>query len=74
MKNVTLSADARLIDCAREKARAQHSTLNEEFRRWLNQYVGQDSRVEDALAVIRRIQSYADTGGRRFTRGEMNER
>ena len=35
MKNITLSADERLIETARERARAEHSTLNDQFRLWL---------------------------------------
>ena len=35
MRNITLSADEKLIEAAREKARARYTTLNEEFRRWL---------------------------------------
>ncbi len=33
MKNVTLSADEHLIESARERARAEHTTLAEQFRR-----------------------------------------
>lgn len=74
MKNITLSADEKLIEAAREKARAERTTLNEKFRGWLEEYTGRDRDVEEAMALLRRIQSYADTGGRKFTRDEMNER
>jgi hypothetical protein len=37
MKNVTLSADADLIEQARLVARTQHKTLNAVFREWLQQ-------------------------------------
>ena len=39
MKNITLSADEKLIQTARERARAEHTTLNELFRNWLKDYV-----------------------------------
>jgi hypothetical protein len=74
MKNITLSADEHLIESARERARAQHTTLNEEFRRWLEGYVARESQVSEAMEVIKRIQSYARTGGQHFTRDELNER
>ncbi len=74
MKNITLSADDKLIEAAREKARAEHTTLNEKFRGWLEEYTRNDAEVQAAMDVIRRIQAYADTGGRKFTRDEMNER
>ncbi|MBI2766946.1 MAG: hypothetical protein HYX53_13680 [Chloroflexi bacterium] len=74
MKNITLSADDALIEAARARARAEHSTLNEQFRRWLTDYTRRRHVADEGMAVIRRIQQYADTGGRKFTRDEMNER
>lgn len=74
MKNITLSADERLIEAARERARSEHTTLNEQFRRWLESYVRQESQVERAFAAIDSVLSYTGTGGRKFTRDEMNER
>lgn len=74
VKNITLSADEKLIEAARAKARASKRTLNEEFRRWLAQYAAGEDRAVEALAVMERIASYAGTGGRRFTRDEMHER
>ena len=37
MKNITLSAEAALIEQARLVAQAQHKTLNAAFREWLEQ-------------------------------------
>ena len=74
MRNITLSADERLIDAARERARAEHTTLNELFRRWLSDYTQRQAQAERALAVADRIASYASSGGRKFSRDEMNER
>jgi len=74
MKNVTLSADEKLIEAARARAREEHSTLNAEFRRWLADYARREQRAEEAMAVIRRLRGRVRTGGRRFTRDEMNER
>ncbi|MFP4113144.1 MAG: hypothetical protein ACOCY8_01090 [Spirochaetota bacterium] len=74
MKNITLSADERLIEAARKKARAANRTLNEEFRRWLEMYTGGDDRAAEAEAVMEQISAYTGTGGRKFSRGEMNER
>ena len=74
VKNITLSADERLIEAAREKARESNRTLNEEFRRWLEAYTGGEDRAAEAEAVMEQIVAYAGTGGRRFSRDEMNER
>ena len=73
MKNITLSADEKLIEAARERARAEHTTLNEQFRGWLAQYARQKQRAVEALAVVKELQGYVRTGGRKFTRDEMNE-
>jgi len=47
LKNITLSAEEQLIYRAREKARREHSTLNETFRRWLKQYVNTVNVLRD---------------------------
>lgn len=74
MKNVTFSADERLIEGARERARSEHTTLNEAFRRWLESYVRREERSEAAMRVIADLRARVRTGGRRFTRDEMHER
>ena len=74
MTNITFTADEALIKAAREQARARNTSLNSEFRRWLESYARWEEQAQQAIATIERIQSYARTGGRRFTREEMNER
>ncbi len=74
MKNITLSADERLIEAARERARAEHTTLNEQFRLWLADYARREQQAEKAMAVVRELRGKVRTGGRKFTREEMNER
>ena len=74
MRRITFSGDAELVDAARERARAEHTTLNELFRRWLADYAERKEQTERAMAVIMDIQRYASSGGRKFTRDEMNER
>ena len=74
MKNITLSADEGLIEAARERARAEHTTLNEQFRLWLAEYARREQQAEMAMATIRELRRQVRTGGRKFTREEMNER
>jgi hypothetical protein len=74
VKNITLSADERLIEAAREQARAEHTTLNAAFRVWLEQYARPQCGSDDVKAVIRELQADVRTGGRRFTREQMNDR
>ena len=74
MKNITLSADEALIEAARKRAAKENTTLNEQFRQWLADYVGRERQAERAMQTIREIQGTISTGGRKFTRDEMNER
>lgn len=73
MKNITLSADEHLIEAARERARAEHTTLNKEFRRWLAEYGRRDERMRHFDEVIAELQGKVRIG-RKLTRDEMNER
>ena len=73
MKNITLSADDSLIERARQTARAQHKTLNQAFREWLEQYAHPEpDRAAEYEALMKRL-SYVKAG-RQFTREEMNGR
>jgi hypothetical protein len=73
MKNITLSADEALIEAARERARLEHTTLNAQFRRWLEDYARRKQQAERAMAVIERLRGKLRVG-RKLTRDEMNER
>ena len=74
MKNITFSADENLIEAARRQAVSEHTTLNQKFRLWLESYVRHEQRATEAMRVIRELQGSITTGGRRFSRDEMNER
>ena len=73
-KNITLRADDHLIEAARARARSEQTTLNEQFRRWLADYVRQEQQTDSAMALIEELRGQVRTGGRKFTRDEMNER
>ena len=73
MKNITLSADEELIEAARAQARADKTTLNEQFRLWLVQYA-RKQHVLRFRELMDDLQAKVSTGGRKFTRDEMNER
>lgn len=74
MKNITLSADENLIEAARERARAENTTLNEQFRLWLADYARQRERMQRYHELMADLRGKLRTGGRKFTRDEMNER
>lgn len=46
MKTIAFSADEQFIEAACEQAAADHSTLNDQFRLWLEQYVQHGQRIE----------------------------
>lgn len=72
MKNITLSADERLIAEAREEARRRHTTLNALFREWLADLARRDERRERISRLMEDAGNYKAGGP--FTRDEMNER
>jgi hypothetical protein len=73
MKNITFSADETLIEAARERARAERTTLNEEFRNWLAEYAQHYPRLQRYDAVVAELRGKVRVG-RKLTRDEMNER
>lgn len=72
MKNVTLSAEDKLIEEARKQAAAEGTTLNNLFREWLQQYAAREQAVAEYRALMKRLHYVRP--GRKFTREEMNER
>lgn len=72
MKNVTFSANEKVIELAREEARARKTTLNALFRDWLEDLAQREQRRERVDAVFEEMAEY--NAGGHFTREEMNER
>lgn len=72
LKNVTLSAEERLLHEAREKAGQERKSLNALFREWLTRYVGGGHGPRDYERLMQRLKHGAC--GRRFTRDEANAR
>ena len=72
MKNITLSADERLIALARKKALSRHLSLNDEFRAWLSSYIAESAgdggygTVMESLGTIE--------AGASFSRDQANDR
>jgi hypothetical protein len=71
-KNITLSADPKLIEASRARAKREKTTLNELFRAWLARYANPQN-AESAYNELMENLSYAEAG-RKFSREEMNER
>ena len=73
VKNITFSAEETLIQQAREVAQRHKTTLNQAFRLWLESYARQQD-VERFNQLLDHLQGRLHSGGRRFSREEMNER
>lgn len=72
LKNITLSAEERLIETARRRAQKESKTLNALFREWLARYVSQkrtSSQYHELMHSLQRANA-----GRHFSREELNER
>ena len=72
IQNITLTADKRLLDAARERAHRQRTSLNVVFRRWLEGYVAEEAAREGYEALMGRL-SGVQSGGP-CTREDANER
>lgn len=72
LKNITLSADEKLIEAARKKAKINDTTLNDLFRQWLAGY-SRENNLIDKLDIFLSKTEYVSSG-RSFSRDELNER
>jgi hypothetical protein len=72
LKNITLTADETLIEKARQRAAEENSTLNAEFRLWLEKYAHRSQNTAAFLQLMSRLE-YVEAGGS-FSRDELNER
>ncbi len=70
MKNITFSADERLIEEAREEARRRKTTLNVLFRDWLAELAARDERKRKIDKLMDEMNQY--NAGGPYTRDEMN--
>ncbi len=72
IKNITLSAEEKLIKKARLRAQKENRSLNEIFREWLARYVSQDESSNNYKEIMAGL-SYVKPGGK-FSRDDLNER
>ena len=72
MKNITFSADESLIQKARDKAEQENSTLNNKFRKWLQEYVTWDVKEDHIKNILSKVSN--STSGKSFLRDELNQR
>jgi hypothetical protein len=72
VKNITLSADERLVEQARAVARRRSTTLNQLFREWLAEITAERARKDRYDDLMDRL-GHARSGGR-FSRDDLNAR
>jgi hypothetical protein len=72
LKNITLSAEERMIAQARQRAQRERKTLNAAFREWLAAYVGKGAAPNRYRELTRKLK-HVSAGGK-FSRAELNER
>ena len=70
MKNITFSADERLIEEAREEARRRKTTLNALFRDWLADLAEREERKHQIDKLMEEMSQY--NAGGPYSRDEMN--
>lgn len=62
-----------MIEAARERARSEGTTLNEQFRRWLAAYAQTQERKQRYDVVMNELRSQLKVG-RKPSRESINER
>ena len=75
-RNITLNADDNAIDMARALMKAEGTSLNEQFKLWLDAYIAEHRRkqqVEEAIKTLAMMRGSIKLN-HKLTREEMNER
>lgn len=73
-KHFTISVADELIASAQSCAREEGTTVDDLINRLLTDYIERRQRVDAAMQAIAHLRVRIDTGGRKLTREEMNER
>jgi len=72
--DITIRIHDKYLEAVERRAKAEHTNVQDLIQRWLFDYAGYQVYREVALEVIDRLRGRFGTGGRKFTRDEMNER
>mgnify|MGYP003471677457 CR=1 FL=1 len=73
MRDIIFSAEEALIEAARQRARRDHTTLNEAFRGWLAEYARPRERMQRYDEVMSSLRGGLKVG-RKLTRETRNGR
>jgi hypothetical protein len=74
MRTITLSAEDALIEAAEKRARAENTTLDEAFQKWLAEYGERAERVRATMKSLDEARNYASSEERaEAARAEIHE-
>jgi hypothetical protein len=75
-RNITLNADEEAIDTARALMKAEGTSLNEQFKLWLDAYIAEHRRKQQVEAALKTLEMMRGSIklDHKLTREEMNER
>jgi hypothetical protein len=71
LKNITLSAEDKLVEAARERAQQERTTLNNVFREWLARYAAKDAGADRYRQLMQKLKHVS--AGRKFSRDQLND-
>jgi len=75
-RNITLNADEEAIETARALMKAEGTSLNEQFKLWLDAYIAEHRRKQQVEAALKTLEMMRGSIklDHKLTREEMNER
>lgn len=73
MRTITVELEDDLVEAAEARARSEHTTLDEQFQRWLADYASREARAKRYDEVMNSLRGKVRVG-RKLTREEMNAR
>ncbi len=71
IKNITLSADEKIIERARKAAQGMGKSLNQAVRDYLEQLAAGDEGLDAELEALRSMAGRGNSGGQRIRRNEL---
>ena len=71
LQNITFSAERELIELARDRARQSKTTLNDEFRNWLQQFTRTTRDPKWYVQFMKQFDGIES--GRKFSREDFYE-
>lgn len=74
MKSLIIEADEDLVAAASKRAGAEHTSLPELVRQWLEEYAKPGSETDSLKETLNDLRTRIRTGGNTWSREELYER